>query len=168
MIGSRTGKSPTVDSVVTPMVPSMSVTSVDVPPMSKPMMRGYPAATRHRVRANRAGRGPRQNRLHRRLLRARRGDRSAVRLHDAEADATPSPPPSGRATAPRPPPGVGVRQPLLQRREIARHQRRDVGVDDGGAEALEFAVFRQHAMRGGHGEARRARSAPRSLPRAPD
>ena len=44
MIGSRTGKSPTVDSVVTPMAPSMSVTSVDVPPMSKPMARGNPAA----------------------------------------------------------------------------------------------------------------------------
>ena len=44
MIGNLTGKSPTVDSVVTPMPPSTSVTSVDVPPMSKPMRRGKPAA----------------------------------------------------------------------------------------------------------------------------
>ena len=160
MIGSRTGKSPTVDSVVTPMVPSISLTSVDVPPMSKPMMRGYPAATATACAPTAPAAGP---------------DRivctAACFARDAEIDPpfdcmmlrrTPAPAPcraanglsASRSGVSISAPGAGITfQPLFQRRQIPRHQRRDVGVDDGGAEAFEFAVFRQHAMRGGHGEA---------------
>ena len=43
--GSRTGKSPTIVSDVVGIAPSIRQTSVDVPPMSKPMTRGYPAAS---------------------------------------------------------------------------------------------------------------------------
>ena len=45
IIGSRTGKSPTVDVGVVAIAPSIRLTSVDVPPMSKPMTRGCPAAS---------------------------------------------------------------------------------------------------------------------------
>ncbi len=45
MTGNRTGKSPTIVSGVVGMAPSIRQTSVDVPPMSKPMTRGWPAAS---------------------------------------------------------------------------------------------------------------------------
>ena len=44
MTGSRTGKSPTWESVVVEMVPSIRLTSVDVPPMSNEITRAHPAA----------------------------------------------------------------------------------------------------------------------------
>ena len=44
MIGSRTGKSPIVFSLVRRMRPSISETSVEVPPISKLMILAKPAA----------------------------------------------------------------------------------------------------------------------------
>ena len=52
-------------------------------------------------------------------------------------------------------------QPRLQRVQVARHQRRDVGVEDGGRGALELAEFRQDL--GGEGDAQAA-----CLGQAPD
>ena len=173
MIGSRTGKSPTVDSVVTPMVPSISVTSVDVPPMSNPMMRGYPAATATACAPTAPAAGP--DRIvctaacfaraaeidppfDCMMLRSHAGTarpsprRQPLRCHGVCArQRQPAAPASCLERHHRAP--ASLLQPLFQRGEIPRHQRRDIGVDDRGAEAFVFAVFRQHAMRGGHGEA---------------
>ena len=64
---------------------------------------------------------------------ASRRDRAAVRLHDRE-----------RAIR---------RAAVCSRSEVAIDQRRDVGIDDGRAPALELAVLRQHFVRRAHAPA---------------
>ncbi len=51
---------------------------------------------------------------------------------------------------------AGGEQALLQRGEIALHQRLEVGVEHGGREALELAVLGHHVRGAGDGQSRRA------------
>ena len=93
---------------------------------------------RERLRADHAARRPRLDDVDRPLHRRRVGGEAAVRLHQQQP----------RAHA-------GLIEPLAQRPQIARDDRRDVRVDHRGRGALVFLDLRQHLARDGAGQRRR-------------
>ena len=102
--------------------------------MSKVIRREKPETAPTSLRADNAGCGAGEDGLHGSPAGVCGGDGTAVRLHDAESAA--------------------CSETVRQAREIAGHQRRDVGVDGGGGPAFELAVLRQNFVGGGDEEDR--------------
>ena len=88
------------------------------------------ACARHPLRGDDARRRARLDDRHRPRRGRRRADQAAVRLHDQDRRAH-----------------VALGQRPAQPVEVARDQRRDIGVDDRGAGALELQHLRQHVRR---------------------
>ena len=88
---------------------------------------------RHRLGADIAADRTGEEGLDRMLARRRRGHGAAVRLHDVQVAA-----------------GKRVAELAHQRREVAFHHRRDIGLHDGGRGAGELAPLLRDAVREGH------------------